>query len=92
MKKKTFRSTLLALEIIVISALIGFTIFETLSIVLFNQTYTFAATIHANANQTELLLYADYKEAEYLAIEVAILFFISFMLFIVTLKEYFKSD
>ena len=91
-KKKRLLFTTLLVEIIVISALIAFTIFEILVTIMSNQTYTFAAVVHANANQTEFLLYGDYQEALSFSVFVGFLSAITLTLFVATLKEYMKSD
>ena len=91
-KEKRLLFTTLLVEIIVISALIALTIFEILVTIMSNQTYTFAAVVHANANQTEFLLYGDYQEALYFSIFDGFISAIMLALFVVTLKEYIKSD
>ena len=91
-KEKRLLFTTLLVEIIVISALIALTIFEILVTIMSNQTYTFAAVVHANANQTEFLLQSDYQEALYLSIFDGFISAIMLALFVVTLKEYIKSD
>ena len=91
-KKKRLLFTTLLVEIIVISALIAFTIFEILVTIMSNQTYTFAAVVHANANQTEFLLYSDYQEALSFSVFVGFLSAITLTLFVATLKEYIKNE
>ena len=91
-KEKRLLFTTLLVEIIVISALIAFTIFEILVTIMSNQTYTFAAVVHANANQTAFLLQSDYQEALYFSIFVGFISAIMLALFVATLKEYMKSD